>query len=460
MEAKAPSSSVGATPSTSEALSPHTEREQPNNQAPKTPPPSLRDANSVIETIHEAPATPPSLAPSALDVPPNASSAPSALEVPPNEYDAVKGRFIRLERERVVARLVTLGLVQRHWIVGLVVLSVVTYYVPTIHEIFVTDQDGFSAPDANEPIGAIVSMLGTVYGLLFVFAFQSGRERITQVTSAVHRELSALQKIQLLAQSGALATTALSERALHTVVNYIQRQCAELQPDEWTYGNSLYEARGQRCSKTRARHRALFGLEPLHQLRELAKVAAREVRDVRAAGDDGGLSAPGDSIAAVAELRGIIGELIDARSQRLAVSMERMPLIEWVVLECGGYAFIGLLALLDTGSTLRDRWLVGVTGFLVVALNQLVADANEPLNGFFQVKQQLVKHLLEAAEEAVGVFRTDDEEEDSRQHAGGRGRKQQTMAQACPDSPRGRTATTMTSGPPSRMRRTMLSANF
>ena len=42
--------------------------------------------------------------------------------------------------------------------------------------------------------------------LLRKFAFQSGRERITQVTSALHRELSALQKVQLLAQSGALAT--------------------------------------------------------------------------------------------------------------------------------------------------------------------------------------------------------------------------------------------------------------
>ena len=33
---------------------------------------------------------------------------------------------------------------------------------------------------SNEPLGAVLGVLGSVYSLVFVFAFQSSRERIMQ----------------------------------------------------------------------------------------------------------------------------------------------------------------------------------------------------------------------------------------------------------------------------------------
>ena len=71
-------------------------------------------------------------------------------------------------------------------------------------------------------------------------------------------------------------------------------------------------------------------------------------------------------------------------------------------------AKLGHSAPVNSGSIARDRVLIGTTGALLLVLNHLVADANEPLNGSFKVKKALVKHFIDAAQEAVacGVVAT------------------------------------------------------
>ena len=61
----------------------------------------------------------------------------------------------------------------------------------------------------------------------------------------------------------------------------------------------------------------------------------------------------------------------------------------------------GLAALLDTGSSGLNRLCMGLLSAVLLALNHVVADANEPFYGAFKVKKTLLKHYLEAAEAAA-----------------------------------------------------------
>ena len=322
----------------------------------------------------------------------------------PTEWDPVHGKFVRVSRERIFARHMTRLLMQRHWIAGIIILVPVIIWCNSIRMIFLSDDaDQGERADVNEPVGAVISTLGAVYGLVFVFAFQGSRERILSITEAIHVELSALQKLQLLAQSGALATH-LAEKALRASLAYSHTLAAELKPDDWTFGNRLYSVRQDRGSLARQRDRALFGMEPLRKFRDLCASAVEEAHSQRAAAAASTSYHEADGASEVAaEVRGLVGHLVDGRNKRLAYSMHRMPLAEWCLLETGTYTFIVLLALLDTGSIARDRALIGTTGFMLIVLNHLVADANEPFNGSFKVKKALVMHFIEAAQEATAL---------------------------------------------------------
>lgn len=306
-------------------------------------------------------------------------------------YDADRGRTHLSDTRRMAIRM-TYALLHRHWVVGVFFVLVPVVVLAPHFKSLDTDEE-VERGDVNEPVGAVIGMLGSVYALATVFAFQGSRDRIMQITDAIHSELSALQKMQLLAQSG-IIDAHLADTILSSVVNYVHLIAIELKVDAWTFGNTLYSTHGNRCEETQARDRKLFGAEPLMDFTLLVAVIS---------GGEAAAEGGAQSERCAGEFRALIGLLIDGRNRRLAQCMYRMPLIEWCLLEIGSYAFMCMMALLDTGSVLRDRLLISVTGFVLIALNHLVADANEPLVGSFKVKKTLVKHFIIAAEEAAAL---------------------------------------------------------
>ena len=284
-------------------------------------------------------------------------------------------------------------LMHRHWLVGsFFVLIPLIVLAPHIRSLFHAD-DGFSKSDVNEPVGAVVGFLGSVYALATVFAFQSSRERIMHITEAIHAELSALQKMQILVRSS--TEPDITAQVMQAVADYAKVVGVELEPDAYSFGNTMYSTTGRRCEVTRTRDEALFGTRRLSQLYECMDAMAK----VAYAGG----SKNSDAIAT--EYRELLGSVVDGRNRRLAHMMSRMPLAEWCFLELGSYTFMALMALLDTGDLERDRLLIAVTGVILLALNHIVADANEPLLGSFKVKKTLVNQFILLAGETAGSAR-------------------------------------------------------
>ena len=287
------------------------------------------------------------------------------------QYDPTTGRYSQKEPERVWARRMTLAAIQRHWIVGSAVCVACIVCEDRI-------KDSYGRGDAaNEPVGALLGVLGSIYGLCFAFAFQSSKQRILDLSVALTAEVSALTRLQLLSST----LTAEHERScLSLCVSYGQQVARELKPDDWSFGNTLYAAEG-RSEDCKRKCTRLFGSDATKQLRDLVRSSASSTH--------------------AAELRALAGELIDARTRRLGLAIVRMPLLEWTLLEAGTYIFVGLAALLDTGSSGLNRLCMGLLSAVLLALNHVVADANEPFYGAFKVKKTLLKHYLEAAEAAV-----------------------------------------------------------
>ena len=303
-------------------------------------------------------------------------------------YDSRVGKTL-LSADRAHAMKMTYLIMHRHWFVGsFFVLIPLIILAPDIRSLFHVE-DGFSKSDVNEPVGAVVGFLGSVYALATVFAFQSSRDRITHITEAIHSELSALQRMQLLVRCS--ADPEIKAQILQAVAAYARTVGVELKPDAYSFGNTLYSTKGERCEATIARDQALFGTRPLRQLYECV--------DGMDAMANAAASHRSDAIAA--EFRELLGSLVEGRNRRLAHMMSRMPLTEWCFLELGSYIFMYLMALLDTGDVNRDRLLIAVTGGILLALNHIVADANEPLLGSFKVKKTLMNQFIIMAGESA-----------------------------------------------------------
>ena len=108
------------------------------------------------------------------------------------QYDPTTGRYSQKEPERVMARRMTLAAIQRHWIFGSAVCVACIVCEDRI-------KDSYGRGDAaNEPVGALLGVLGSIYGLCFAFAFQSSKQRILDLSVALTAEVSALTRLQLL----------------------------------------------------------------------------------------------------------------------------------------------------------------------------------------------------------------------------------------------------------------------
>ena len=111
------------------------------------------------------------------------------------QYDPTTGRYSQKEPERVWARRMTLAAIQRHWIVGSAVCVACIVCEDRI-------KDSYGRGDAaNEPVGALLGVLGSIYGLCFAFAFQSSKQRILDLSVALTAEVSALTRLQLLSST-------------------------------------------------------------------------------------------------------------------------------------------------------------------------------------------------------------------------------------------------------------------